>query len=233
MSDENGIYISKKQASVSAAIFIVLGLLIFIGGYFWGKQSVIDGFSQKATQESFNDQVDYLLTMQSFAEKNGGTGIAEEESKVTSATVTPTKSVPTTVDVKSTDELEVPPLLQNMAEAAASVKGSKKVSATKVEPSKMEPSKMEPSKPENKQSYHAILLGFGKRGSAVQFQNRLKKYNINVDIQQKTSKSASGKVTRTWFQVVTKSYDSKQELQNQIDKILSLEKIKRSDIKIV
>lgn len=241
MSDENGIYISKKQASVSAAVFIVLGLLIFIGGYFWGKQSVIDGFSQKATQESFNDQVDYLLTMQSFAEKNGGTGATEEE-LATRPTSSSTKVAPTTTPVSTTpvsatpvstkvasatDELEVPEVLKNLPEAA-SVKTTKKSLTCKPEPSKMEPSKME-----SKQSYHATLVGFGKRGSAVQLQNRLKKHNINVDIVQKISKSASGKVTRSWFQVVTKPYDNKQDLQNHIDKIVSLEKIKRSDIKIV
>ncbi|MFA5999009.1 MAG: hypothetical protein WC747_03270 [Candidatus Babeliales bacterium] len=233
MSDENGIYISKKQASVSAAVFIVLGLLIFIGGYFWGKQSVIDGFSQKATQESFNDQVDYLLTMQSFAEKNGGIGATEEElatrptatssTKVVSTKVEPTRVEPTRVAL-ATDELEVPEVLKNLSEAALTKKSST---------SKVEQSKMEPSRVESKQNYYATLVGFGKRASAVQFQNRLKKHNINVEIQQKTSKSASGKVTRTWFQVVTKSYDSKQELQNHIDKIVNLEKIKRSDIKIV
>ena len=69
--DQNGIYLTKKQASVSAAILVVLALLLFVGGYFWGKQSVIDGFTQKTSQESFNDQVDYLLTMQSFAAKHG------------------------------------------------------------------------------------------------------------------------------------------------------------------
>ncbi|HSW75630.1 MAG TPA: hypothetical protein VLG50_01185 [Candidatus Saccharimonadales bacterium] len=218
MSDENGIYITKKQASVSAAVFIVLSLLIFIGGYFWGKQSVIDGFSQKACQESFNDQVDYLLTMQSFAEKNGGTPVSEED--VTTKSTEPIKAQSEKTEVpkaaSTTQELEVQPVIKEIAQ---SVKVSKKPYVTQ--------------QPDSNQTYRAQLVGFGKRGSAVQFQNRLKKYNIDVDIQQKTSKSASGKVTRTWFQVVTKSYDSKQELQNLIDKILSLEKIKRSDIKIV
>lgn len=71
MSDQNGIYITKKQASITAAVLLLLGLLIFIAGYFWGKQSIIDGFTQKTSQESFNDQVDYMLTMQSFAAKHG------------------------------------------------------------------------------------------------------------------------------------------------------------------
>ncbi len=224
MSDQNGIYITKKEASVSAAILIVLALLIFIGGYFHGKQSVIDGFTQKATQESFNDKVDYLLTMQSFAEKNGGSEAIDAEL----AKVTPVTSSVAPEAVSS--EPEVPLLLQNISDALEK-DSITAPSVTQIKASKK--NKTEQPKIEKKQKHYGVLAGFSKRNGAVALVHRLKKHNIDVEIKQKTSKSASGKTTRHWFQVITKSYDSKQEVQSLVDKILSLEKIKRSDIKIV
>ena len=207
MSDQNGIYITKKQASVCTAVFIVLGLLIFIVGYFWGKQSVIDGFAERASQESFNDKVDYMLTMQSYAEKTG-TALPDE-----------------LIEQKEDSELVEPEALAGLAAVAqeqASKKNekSKKVSAKIVEPV-------------SNKSYQAVLIGFGKKATAQQFAQRLQKRDITVEIKQKMGKTSSGKVARPWFQVVTQSFSSKQDLQDVVDRIVSLEKIKRSDVKII
>lgn len=70
ISEKDFIYITKKQASLSVAILAVFCLIIFMIGYFWGKQSVLEGFGQRITQESLQDQADYLATMQSFMQKN-------------------------------------------------------------------------------------------------------------------------------------------------------------------
>lgn len=215
LSDQNGILITKKEASVSAAILVVLGLLIFIGGYFYGKQSVIDGFTQKATQESFNDKVDYLLTMQSFAEKNGGVEVSDGQATPIS---TPSASA----------EIEVPALLQDFSSDVDDI-SSKENKSLKKSKSELKAE----SKQEKKHTHYAVLSGFSKRSSAVALVGRLKKQNIDAETRKKTSKSASGKVARTWFQVVTKSYGSRLEVQAIVDKVLSLEKIKRSDIKII
>lgn len=222
MPDQNGIYITKKQASVSAALLVILSLLLFIAGYFWGKQSVIDGFTQKTSQESFNDQVDYLLTMQSFAVKNGSV-----------------------LPDASTNSLEpeqgVESLLTNLPDALEETEEAAKVVEPVIEPKtpiKKAADKIE--KPVSKQSvsnkqrkHFAAIAGFAKKASAVQLVQRLKKHSIEVVIKTKTSKSSSGKVQKAWYQVVTPSYDSVQEVQALVDKILMFEKIKRSDIKIV
>jgi hypothetical protein len=200
--DQNGIYLSKKQASVTAAILVVLALLLFVGGYFWGKQSVIDGFTQKTSQESFNDQVDYLLTMQSFAAKNGGV-------------------LPELDTEKETKTEELLQSLASVQEVHDSVKSSSK------------PVEVAPSKATKAYTHYATLAGFSKKASAEQLAQRLKKHNISVEVKTKTSKSASGKSRRTWYQVITKSYESVQEVQQIVDKILTFENIKRSDIKIV
>ncbi len=209
--DQNGIYLSKKQASVTAAVLVILGLLLFIGGYFWGKQSVIDGFTQKTSQESFNDQVDYLLTMQSFVEKNGGVMPealqAEKETKVEELLQNlPDASEEIIVEVVKPEVSEVKSTIKKSSEVALPVKSDK---------------------------HFATLAGFGKKSFAEQMVQRLKKRKIEVEIKTKSGKSASGKSVRTWYQVVTKPYDSVQEVQKIVDKILMFEKIKRTDIKIV
>ncbi|OGB86395.1 hypothetical protein A3J41_00350 [candidate division TM6 bacterium RIFCSPHIGHO2_12_FULL_38_8] len=197
--DQNGIYLTKKQASVSAAVLVVLALLLFVGGYFWGKQSVIDGFTQKTSQESFNDQVDYLLTMQSFAAKNGGVAPGEIESEKES-----TQSLP------------------DAAEECEKTSEAVPVSAPGLQ-----------EKTSKSYKHYAALAGFSKKALAEQLAQRLKKRNIPVQIKTKVGKSASGKARRTWYQVITMSYESVEEVQQIVVKILTFEKIKRSDIKIV
>lgn len=210
--DQNGIYISKKQASVTATVLVILGLLLFVGGYFWGKQSVIDGFTQKTSQESFNDQVDYLLTMQSFVAKNGGS--------------MPEELLP------AEKESKVEELLQNLPDAAEELNIAKPEIQPTSQASKVKP--VEPVAVIAKSGKHfAMLAGFAKKASADQMVQRLKKRKIDVEIKVKSSKSASGKARRAWYQVVTKSYSSVEDVQQIVDKILTFEKIKRTDIKIV
>lgn len=84
-----------------------------------------------------------------------------------------------------------------------------------------------------KKTYKAILIGFGTKNAAAGFVNRLKKQNIMVDIRARKSKTSSGKIAKTWYQVITKSYESKEELQKIINKIQKTEKLKSNDIKII
>jgi len=215
MLDQNGIYITKKQASVATALFVLLSLLIFIAGYFWGKQSIIDGFSQKASQESFNDQVDYLLTMQSFTAKHGP--LPEE----------------TESSIESKQEA-VEKLLQNMPDALEELDIKSEVPAKKVASVETvvvaaKVSTVTSSSLSGK--HYAALAGFAKKASAVSMINRLKNYKINLELRTKVSKSGSGKSTKTWYQVVTPKMDSN-ELQLVVDKVLSIEHIKRKDVKI-
>lgn len=213
--DQNGIYISRKQASVTAAVLVILAILLFIGGYFWGKQSSLDGFTQKTSQESFNDQVDYLLTMQSFAAKNGGIMPAELDDEKVSKVEGLLQSLP--------DALEERDTIKNDAQP---VKYVAKPSVEKsTEPILQKTIKLYP--------HYAILVGFSKKASAEQFAQRLKQHHIPVIIKTKIGKSSSGKSQRTWYQVITMSYEFVQEVQQIIDKILEFENIKRSDIKIV
>lgn len=215
---QNGIFISKKQASVTTALLILLGLLIFIAGYFWGKKSMLDGFTQKTSQESFNDQVDYLLTMQSFAAKHGA--LPEDSSEEQQA-----------VQQDNSNENDVSALLKNLPDALEE-SGKQESIEIATKPAK-EAVVVQDAVPSSNGKHFAALAGFAKKASAVTMINRLKKYKIDLELKTKVSKSASGKSTKTWYQVVTKKYDTKDEVASVVDKVVSIEHIKRKDIKIV
>lgn len=236
MPDQNGFYITKKQASVTAATLIILGLFVFIAGYFLGKHSVIDGFAQRTSQESFNDQVDYLLTMQSYAAKNGGVlpeGVAGSKEQEVADML---EGLPDALE-ENEEKTETAPVVIPAAKAPE-VKDSNELKSNKVmiEPmAKIKESEEAVSATTSSKTgkHYAQLAGFAKKSFALQMVDRLKKRNIDVEIKTKTSKSASGKTRKAWYQVVTKNYVSVPEVQSVVDKIVTFEKIKRSDIKIV
>ncbi len=195
ISERDIIYITKKQASVAVVTLAIFCLLIFMLGYFWGKQSVVDGLGQRITQESIHDQIDYSSMIQSISDRtredeNGSseeTSVAQDDSVVSSAH-----------DVgKDSDDA---------AKDAVS---------------------------KNKKKYSAILIGFGTKQGASDFVRRLQKHDISVQVRTRTSKSASGKTKRAWYQVVTNVYDSKDELDNVVNRIKKFERLKSSDIKII
>jgi hypothetical protein len=224
MSDQNGIYITKKQASISVAVLLLVGLLIFIVGYFWGKQSLIDGFSEKTSQESFNDQVDYLLTMQSFAAKHGPLQDDKKEDEASNET-TLLKSIPDAIEETEKDTV--------------ALKKNNSLSVQVKEPAKEKVNidcelkkDAVADKVDNGALHYAAIAGFGKKQSAVAMVSRLKKHGIDAQLKVKMSKSGSGKSGRTWFQVTT-TPQTMPNLTAIVDRVVCLEHVKRNDIKII
>lgn len=210
ISERDIIYITKKQASLSVAALATFCLLIFMLGYFWGKQSVLNGLGQKVAQDSMQDQVDYLQTMQSFVEKTNidktkSDDLKEEKDDLPEETKVVADELKTDQDFQDSD------LIKKEEKPEISTTAHKKIS----------------------KKYSATLLGFGSKSAAMAFINRLKKHNITVVLKRRLSKSASGKSKRSWYQIVTKLYDSKKQVQDEIDRIKKFERIKDSDISIV
>lgn len=198
ISERDIIYITKKQASVAVVTLAIFCLLIFMLGYFWGKQSVVDGLGQRITQESIHDQIDYSSMIQSISDRT-----REDE-------------------IGSSEET-------NSAQAAQEdsvVSGANGTDKDSDDVAKDDASK-------NKKKYSAILIGFGTKQGASDFVRRLQKHDISVQIRTRASKSASGKTKKSWYQVVTNVYDSKDELDTVINRIKKLERLKSSDIKII
>jgi organic radical activating enzyme len=79
---------------------------------------------------------------------------------------------------------------------------------------------------------YAKLVGFGTQKAAISFAERLKKQGINVQIKTNISKTAQGK-KRIWYQAITPEYSSMQALDQDINKIVKIEHIKKQDVQII
>lgn len=236
MPDQNGIYITKKQASIASALLVFLSIIIFIAGYFWGKQSSLDNFTQKTSQDSFNDQVDLMLTMQSFSAKHGNA--LEQEDKEENIS----KLFANMPDALEESEKNDAIVKNEPASTAALNNSDKKVDTTPVKKEAVNTASTKTSEvsrsilstsanSSNSNTHWVALAGFGKKSSALMMGQKLQKYKIDYELKTKVSKSASGKGTKTWYQIVTKKYPSRDELDQVIDRIVSVERINRKDIK--
>lgn len=58
---EEGFFLTKRQASAVSAVSILLLLLTFIAGYFWGQKKSAEVFTDKVLNDSFSDQVNYSM----------------------------------------------------------------------------------------------------------------------------------------------------------------------------
>lgn len=204
VSERDIIYITKKQASVAVVALSAFCLLVFMVGYSWGKQSVLDELGQRITQSSIEDGADYESIINPF-----------------------------------TDELSMEALSPESLEADDSegIRGVKSLFSRETDSSLRaheNADKIESPQPEKQDAkkYSATLIGFGTKGAAQSFVGRLGKHGITVHMKTRVSKSASGKIKRNWYQIVTNSYNSKEELQSLIAQIQKIERLKSSDIKI-
>jgi len=210
-SPKDQIIFSKRQASMFMASMVIFCLFIFIIGYFLGKRTAINDFSSDVTQNSLHDQIDYLLTTQSLQSSQQedlalDQSDSDEDNSVNKNDI-PSLNIPVEVVEQS----------QNIAPSIVSEQKNKIVDLA-----------------DNltKDSQYACLIGFGTKTAANAFVARLKKHNVPVILKTIISKTAAGK-SRTWYQAVTPTYDSAEQLQEIVQKVKRLEHIRDKDIKIV
>ncbi|OGB83077.1 hypothetical protein A3F66_05035 [candidate division TM6 bacterium RIFCSPHIGHO2_12_FULL_32_22] len=79
-------------------------------------------------------------------------------------------------------------------------------------------------------TYYAPLYGCGSLKTAQAFVDRVRRLGFETFIKDRKSRGAKGKVIQ-WYQVVTKNYNNKEELQKVVDKIQAAEKLQQ--VKIV
>ncbi len=80
-------------------------------------------------------------------------------------------------------------------------------------------------KNEPQKQYYAQLVGFGKKTTAQQFVQRLRKKQIDVIVNTRRSKTSKGK-TVSWYQVVTQKFDNKDNLNELVETISEQEHLK-------
>ncbi|NBV40591.1 SPOR domain-containing protein [bacterium] len=205
------VQLTKRQATLVSVAILFVCVFMFIIGYFVGKKSVLDEFAAKVSKESFADQVEYAFASQALHAMDDAVDSDYDDEAS---------------DQNSTDEL---------TKLSSEETKSKSVEAKKDEVIQIEKAQ-EPVQVNQVQQergiWYAKLIGFGSQKSASAFADRLQKKGVEVRIKTHMSKTASGK-KRTWYQALTGEYTDKKEFDAVLDKIISLEHLKRNDIQIV
>lgn len=194
------ISLSNRQASLLLAAGLLVLFFSFITGYFWGKRNAISQFCMSVEQSSFADRI-----YTSMCE------LSETELPTTQDTVA--ASEPAIETAVAADDA-----LDEHVEPAASISqdlnGQQAVTGVAVAHTDAEAGV----------AYHAQLIGYGSQQQAEKFVQKLRKKNVDAHVDTKISKSAKGK-TRSWYQVVTKDFVSKNELEALVARISKEEKL--------
>lgn len=211
------IVFNKRQVSMLMASMVIFCLFIFIVGYFLGKRTAMNDFSSDVTQHALHDQIDYLLTTQSLQSSQ------QDDSDQTTEEQYDVDKNDTMISVSQSVVSEK---AQNIISTVVEQKNHKIIEAKNTQLPAIQIDENE------KDSQYACLVGFGTKTAANAFVARLKKHHVPVILKTMISKTVAGK-SRTWYQAITPTYDSSQQLQEIVQKVKRLEHIRDNDIKIV
>ncbi|MDR3645930.1 MAG: hypothetical protein P4L22_00130 [Candidatus Babeliales bacterium] len=193
----DGFFITNRQTSMVCSLLILLFMMSFISGYFWGHGKATQEFTEKLVDDSFTDKINYAF---SNFEKTS----AEPE-----------------VESSEEDFEEV----ESDSQQIAAVKENEKIAQDKLSQASTESQAFAQPDLISDKFYYAELVGFGTMAAAQQFAQRALQHGYNVDIRQRVSKTAKGK-SIYWFQAVTEKFDNKDQLMDLVAKIQKTEKIK-------
>lgn len=214
------IVFNKRQVSMLMASMVIFCLFIFIVGYFLGKRTAMNDFSSDVTQHALHDQIDYLLTTQSLQSSR-----QEDSDQATDEQIDLDKDV-----IISVSQAVVSEKVQNIINPVVEQKNNKIIENKNTQSLATQ---VDDNKDDNKKDLqYACLVGFGTKTAANAFVARLKKHHVPVILKTMISKTVAGK-SRTWYQAITPTYDSSQQLQEVVQKVKRLEHIRDNDIKIV
>lgn len=189
---------------VASVLFLIF--IAFMLGYFLGVKYTTDEFITQIRQETMADQI--LMSASAASQQTSGVILPQEEvtiSKPASEIIAQAPAV-TIVTAEITDPTV--PHLNSEQPLAASI-----------------PEKAAPMR------YAAELIGFGTKQAAEEFMHRVSSYSsAQLVLKEHASKSPRGRPIH-WYQVVTNTYEQKEELQQLLDLLIKKEHI--HDIKIV
>lgn len=206
-SESSGmVHMTMRQVTLVAVATLFVCVFMFIIGYFVGKKSVLDEFAAKVSKESFADQVEYAFASQALHGMDDAVDSDYDD------------------EVASEQSDDLAKLTEETKNKSVEQKKEEVIQVQKAE----EPVHIQ----QERGIWYAKLIGFGSQKSASAFADRLQKKGVEVRIKTHMSKTASGK-KRTWYQALTAEYTDKKEFDAVIDKIISLEHLKRNDIQIV
>ena len=212
--NDPGVFVTTRQISAVVAVFLFVNITVFIAGYFWGQRKILESVSSRLEQDSFSDRISSSMVSlyDSAAQSDDAQEDDQEDEKNEHDGSSKGESA-----VKNTEAKTGEPDVQ--------------VSSVKVQDLKddVQQKAQDTGEEQDKKSYFAQLVG-GTNKAMIQFQQRLKKHGITTVVKRRKGQTKKGE-TITWHQAVTETHENKKDLDNLVDKIKKIEKLK--DINIV
>lgn len=88
IEDKNNLIISRKAASISVAIFILIGVFFFIAGFFWGYRHASSDVQSNLNKVNFSDHINYATSQHQIKADSEEVVIADHDSQVLTASPT-------------------------------------------------------------------------------------------------------------------------------------------------
>ena len=191
--------LDSKQTAWFFSAFLLVLFFVFMVGYFLGRHQAVEQFSHALDQESISDKIYSSL----YASYEGKTGIEIPDADKIESDKTESNSIDETVVDEKPVTLKTEPVAELASNNEANAENKPTQAAPPYENSKKRP---QPS------AYYAPLIGFGSHKAALTYVNRLTENGFPVELKLRSSKTAKGRVIR-WYQIVTKPFASRNELE--------------------
>lgn len=191
------VFDSKQTAWFFSAFLLVL-FFVFMVGYFLGRHQAVEQFSHALDQESISDKIYSSL----YASYEGKTGIEIPDTEKIEGDKTEANSI----DEVATDEKSITSKIEPAGESVPNNVNVENKPTQVAAPDATTKKTPQPS------AYYAPLIGFGSQKSALTYVNRLMENGFPVELKLRSSKTAKGRVIR-WYQIVTKPFASRNELE--------------------
>jgi hypothetical protein len=195
-SNDEGLFVPNRQLSIVVAGLLFLFFSCFMIGYFIGKRSVVEQFTQKMCQESFSDQI-YTAVVASHDLNN------QDADQSTGITVHNTDVINTSNIVTHNSHI-----VDNNNNEQITQQQQEHVTQEAI----------------NTTQFYAQLIGFGTEKAAQKFVQKLALKDIETCVKKRISKTAKGR-TIYWYQVVTPPCDDKEVLTTLVNRLTKEEKL--------
>ncbi|MCA9769954.1 hypothetical protein KC460_01130 [Candidatus Dependentiae bacterium] len=206
--------LSARHTSWLVASIMVISFFVFISGYFMGKSEGAQEFSRVTLQESLADQM-YCSVCALYDKQE------TSQAKV----CVPEEQIDVVNSCEQKELLQDALNNSNTRHSLTFKAGEREVISDKSNIDLERIGKVAESK-----KYCAQLIGFGTKKAANQFIDRMSKQNVPVKLKTRKSKTSQGK-NIAWYQVVTDTYNNRQQLETLVSRVKKSERL--HDVRIV
>jgi hypothetical protein len=198
--------VSHRHASALVALACFFMVIVFLGGYFLGKQHMIEHFVAKGEQDSFADQIySSLCALSDSDDENDNVEMVDQQNILQ--------------ELDTHEQEYAQEMVANLKEAPEHEDGDADGELVMIEEPEIQPHK----------KYYAQLIGFSTHAAAEEFVKKQTCKKRSLVIQARESSTAKGKKS-SWYQVATEVFTDRNELAHLVDRITKEENIKGAQI---